>query len=373
MMAGTAIVSGMIAATPGQGGATWAVLQYLLGLRRLGWETYFIEPVADAPANVVRYCREVMTRFGFDERWALVRPGQTATIGMSRSRLTAVAASADVLLNVSGMLTDPDVLGAVPVRVYLDLDPAFVQLWHAVEGLDMRLDGHTHFVSIADAIGDPDCPVPTCGREWLPTLPPVVLAEWPVGDHLVHDALTTVGHWRGYGSVEHDGLRYGQKVHSLRPLLGLPIRTREHFLLALAIHPDETDDLAALKEHNWELADPAEVAATPDDYRRFVAGSKAEFGVAKSGYVVSRCGWFSDRSACYLAAGRPVIAQDTGFGRRLPTGKGLFAFRDAEDVLAAIEELRRDYEGQRRAARRLAEEHLDANQVLPALLGRVMR
>jgi hypothetical protein len=368
------IVSGMIAATPWQGGATWAVLQYLLGLRRLGCEVHFIEPIDDprrVPAESVRYVSETMERFGFEGRWALVPRSGAEPIGISRSELREVARGTDLLLSVSGMLADPDVLDAVAVRAYLDLDPAFNQLWHAVEGVDMRFDAHTHFVSVADAIGNPECPIPDCGREWLPTLPPVVLDEWPVASGREDRGLTTVGHWRSYGSIHHAGVHYGQKVHSLRPLLDLPRRTHARFELALAIHPDEVDDLAALEEGGWTILDPARVVATPDDYRRFVQGSWAEFGIAKLGYAVSNSGWFSDRSACYLASGRPVIAQDTGFEQRLPAGAGLFAFTTADQVVAAIEELERDYELHRDAARELAVEHLDSDRVLGSLLERL--
>jgi hypothetical protein len=283
----------------------------------------------------------------------------------------SAARDADLLLNVAGMLSDPDVLDQIPVRAYLDLDPVFTQLWEADEGVDMRLDGHTHFVTVADAIGRPGSTIPSCGRDWLPTLPPVVLEEWPVATRLEHRAITTVGHWRSYGSIHHQGVQYGQKVHSLRPLIDLPSRTSGRFGLALAIHPDETKDLDALRENGWTLLDPARVASTPDHYRRFVQGSWAEFGLTKAGYVVADSGWFSDRSACYLASGRPVIAQDTGFGRRLPTGAGLFAFSAAEDAAAAIEELQRDYERHRAAARELATTHLDSDRVLGSLVDRL--
>ncbi len=376
MSAPTVIVSGMIAATPWQGGAAWAVLQYLLGLRRLGCNVYFLEPL-DRPealsSDAPRYCAQVMERFGFADRWALIPPQGADPIGMGRERIRSAAGEAELLLNVAGMLSDADVLDRVPVRAYLDLDPVFTQLWQATEGVDMRFDDHTHFVTIADAVGVPDGAIPSCGRDWLPTLPPVVLEEWPVADRLEHRASTTVGHWRSYGSIHHDGVQYGQKAHSLRSLIDLPRRTSAGFELALAIHPDETRDLVALKENGWTILDPAAVAATPDDYRRFVQGSWAEFGLAKSGYVVADSGWFSDRSACYLASGRPVIAQDTGFGRRLPSGAGLLAFSTAEEAAAAFEELQRDYESHRAAAREVATEHLDSDRVLGALLERLCR
>ena len=374
-MGAAVIVSGMIAATPRQGGATWAVLQYLLGLRRLGCDVHFMEPVKDPTevhADTLRYVQDVTAQFGLGDRWALVPAEAGDPIGMSRAELRKAARRADLLLSASGMLLDPDVLDAVPVRAYLDLDPAFNQLWHAVEGVDMRFDAHTDFVTVGDAIGEAGCPIPTCGREWFPTLPPVVLDEWPVAGRVERPALTTVGHWRSYGSIHHDGVHYGQKVHSLRAMIDLPTRTRARFEPALAIHPHEVEDVAGLAENGWTVLDPAKVAATPDDYRGFVQGSWAELGLAKLGYVVSDSGWFSDRSACYLASGRPVIAQDTGFGRRLPVGSGLLAFSSADEAVAAVDELERDYDNHREAARQIAVEHLDSNRVLTRLLKRLL-
>ncbi len=377
----TIVVSGMVAGVPNEGGATWAVLQYLLGFSELGHDVYFVEPVPRAalrPAGTglasstnASYCAQVMTGIGFDRRWALLHEGTDTTVGLSHDELAGVCRRADVLVNLSGRLRDEELTATIPVRVYLDLDPAFTQLWHTVDGIDMGFESHTHHATVGLAVGESSCPVPTCGVRWLPTLPPVVLAQWPTAGPVVHDALTTVGHWRGYGSIEHGGVRYGQRAHSMRRLLDLPSRTRERFLLALEIHPDERSDVAALDRHGWGLLDPAGVAARPDSYRRFVQGSKAELGVAKEGYVVSRCGWFSDRSACYLAAGRPVVAQETGFSRFLPTGKGLFGFHTTDDVCAALEELYGDYPSHRRSARALAEEHLDASKVLSRLLDRI--
>jgi hypothetical protein len=376
----TILLSGMIAADPHQGGATWAVLQYALGFRRLGNDVFFVEPVAAkalqpagaplAASDNAAYFRRVVTDFGLAERSALLLAGTRETVGLTHEELVRAAGRADVLINISGLLTDEAITDRISRRVYLDLDPAFNQFWHA-QGVDVRFAGHTRFVTVGLALGRPDCPVPTCGREWVTTAQPVVLEHWPAGTEIVHDALTTVGNWRAYGSVEYGGAFYGQKAHALRPLFDLPRRTDERLLLALAIHPGETKDLAALAGGGWGLLDPARVVATPADYRRFVRGSKAEFGLAKSGYVASRCGWFSDRSVCYLASGRPVIAQQTGFGRFLPTGKGLLAFETADDVLAAIDALRRDYAGHARAARGLAEEFFDSDKVLPRLLQRV--
>jgi hypothetical protein len=321
-----------------------------------------------AQSENAKYFADVVAEFNLQGRAALLLTGTQQTVGLTYEQLLGVSRRADVLINISGMLQEQALLESIPIRVYLDLDPAFNQLWHAVQGIDMRFAGHTHFVTIGQAIGDRDCPVPTCGLTWLKTLQPVVLDRWPVARALSYDGLTTVGHWRGYGSIEHAGVFYGQKAHSLRPLFTLPTLTSEKFFLALGIHPSETKDLAALQQNGWNLIDPATVAGTPLSYQRFIQGSKAEFGVAKSGYMLSRCGWFSDRSLCYLASGRPVIAQDTGFSRYLPTGEGLFAYTGAEDILAAIAELNGAYPRHCRRARELAEDYFDSDKVLAELL-----
>ena len=318
------LVAGKAAHVPGHGGAAWATQQYVHGLRRLG--------------------HEVVLSLEVDRKF-------------------------DAVINTSGMIA-PESIAAIPIRIYLDLDPAFNQLWHE-DGIDRRFEGHTHFVTVGQAIGRDGCDVPTDRRDWIGTLPPVVLVQWPRAHGIELDALTTVANFRAYGSIGRDGAHYGQKVHSLRRLMNLPRRVPERFVLAMRVHPDERDDIAALAEHGWELVDPYVVASTPDAYRRFVQGSRAEIAITKSGYVASRCAWFSDRSACYLASGRPVVAQDTGFSRYVPTGEGLFAFGDEDGAVAAIEKIRGDYARHSRAARSIAEEYLDSDRVLMRLLERV--
>jgi hypothetical protein len=369
------LVGGMLAAVPNQGGWTWAVLQYLLGLERLGHRVFFVEPLgkaalreSDLEACAAATCfRQVTSDFDLP-RAALWLAGTQRTVGATWDELRHAAAHADLLVNISGVLTDRALVDPIPVRVYLDLDPAFTQLWETVQGIDMHLAGHTHFVTVGLAVGHAGCPVPTCGRSWLATLPPVVLDRWPVASTVVHNAFTTVANWRGYGSVEYQGVRYGQKVHSLRPLMKLPKRTSTRLLLALSIHPDEHVDLAALVENGWELVDPGEVAGTPQGYADFVRGSLGEFGIAKSGYVAARCGWFSDRTACYLGSGRPALVQDTGLENFLPLGQGLVAFRTLDEAVAGLERIQGDYARHAQAARAIAAEFFDSDKVLRRLL-----
>lgn len=366
------LLAGMVAGDPRQGGASWAVLQYVAGLSELGHEVVLVEPVAaealEPEGTVVPYFRSLPFLEG--RAAVLARDGEE-TVGLAYADLLEFARGADLLLNVSGMLRDERLLEVVPVRAFLDLDPGFNQVWQAT-GTEMGFERHSHCVTVGVRIGAEDCPIPTLGRDWIPTLPPVALAHWPVaGGPPQRDAFTSVGHWRSYGSIEHGGVHYGQRAHALRELFELPRRSGARFELALGIHPDEAGDLRALREHGWSLLDPQAVAGSPGDYASFVRGSKAELGVAKSGYVNSRSGWFSDRSACYLASGRPVVAQDTGFGEALPVGDGLLPFGSVEEAAAAVAGVEGHYARHARAARELAEQHLDSRKVLPRLLERL--
>ncbi len=197
----TILLSGMIAAVPHQGGATWAVLQYLLGFKRLGHEVYFVEPVEEGalrPAGTslthtanAAYFRQVVSDFGLKQNSALLLASTRQTVGLPYDRLRQVAHRAHILVNISGLLADESLTGRIPLRVYLDLDPAFTQLWHAVQGIDMRFAGHSHFVTVGQAIGQTDCAVPTCGLPWITTPQPIVLEHWPVAGHITYDALTT--------------------------------------------------------------------------------------------------------------------------------------------------------------------------------------
>ncbi len=362
------LVSGMVAGEARQGGATWAVLQYVLGLRRLGHEVALVEPVEEISVDSLAYLEAVAERFGLGEAALLGADGASAPV--PRRRLRELAREADLLLNVSGMLSDPELLEQIPVRAYLDLDPFFNQHWH-LQGAEMGFAAHTHFVTVATGIGDPGNEVPTLGLEWIETLPPVVLEEWTPAAGQPSLPFTTIGHWRSYGPIEHAGRRYGQRAHSLRELIELPQRTSGEFLLALGIHESERDDLEALERHGWRLADPAAVAATPDRYRDFVRASTAEIAIAKEGYVRSRSGWFSDRSACYLACGRPVVAQATGFERALPIGEGLLSFGTVEEAAAATEDVLARPREHARAAQAIASELLDSDRVLGRLLERL--
>jgi hypothetical protein len=226
-------------------------------------------------------------------------------------------------------------------------------------------------VTVGENIGGPDCTIPTCGLEWITTPQPVVLELWPPRAD-GGERFTSVASWRGpFGPIDYGGRTYGLRVHEFRKFAKLPSLSRQSFEIALDIDPAEVDDLALLRDNGWSLVDPDAVAGDPWAYRRYVQGSMAELMIAKNMYVESRSGWFSDRSICYLASGKPVLAQETGFTRFHPAGEGLLAFETLEEALAGAEEISGDYERHARAARALAEERFDSRKVLRRLLERL--
>jgi hypothetical protein len=362
------ILGGMTAGVPGHGGATWAALQYALGLRALGHDVLVLDEVHGPgdPAAREACLTALVDAYGLEGRAALLTGGG-ASLGMPYDDVLAFAAGTDLLVNLAGTVRDARVVEAVRRRLLVDLDPAFTQLWQA-QGVDVGIGAHDAFASVGLLLGTPECTVPDGGVRWAPTLPPVVLDRWPVATEEPTEGVTLIANWRSYGTIEHDGVRYGQKAHSVRALIDLPRLTAEPPRFALLIDPGEAGDIAALHRHGWVLIDAARETATPDSYARFVRASSAELGIAKEGYVVSRCGWFSDRSACYLASGRPVVAQRTGWERVLPEGEGLLGFDTAAEAADALAAVAAEPERHAAAARAFAEERLDARRVLPALL-----
>jgi hypothetical protein len=358
----------MVAGVPGHGGATWAALQYALGFAELGHEVLVLDEVHGSGdrGRRAQALEEVAAAYGVAGRIAMI-DGPGSSIGLPYRDVLAFASSADLLVNLAGTVRDGDVLDPISNRLFVDLDPGFTQLWQA-EGIDLGLSRHTSFASVGLLLGDDDCPIPTGGVEWRPTLPPVALVHWPVAENAPREGVTTIANWRSYGSLEHEGIRYGQKAHSVRKLFELPRLLGEPIRFALLIDPAETHDLRELHEHGWELLNPQLCTGTPAAYADFVRASAAELGIAKEGYVVGRCGWFSDRSVCYLASGRPVVAQRTGWERLLPEGEGLLGFATAEDAATALAEVKARPDRHRRVAREIAVEYFDSRRVLSNLI-----
>jgi hypothetical protein len=375
------VIAGSLAQKPGRGGHTWVFLQYLLGFRKIGWDVLFVDRLeADmcidesgrrvplAESWNVRYLTEVMRRFGLDRNFTLLCDGGSYTIGMSRAALLERVRGSAALINVMGFLNDEEILAAAPKRVFLDIDPGFGQMWQAL-GLHDTFGGHDAYVTIAENIGKPFCSIPTCGLDWITTRPPIVLDEWPAVTPVdsAWRPITSVVSWRGaYGPVTYQGKTYGLRPREFRKFAALPRHSVGAFELALDIHRDDSEDIELLRGHGWSLVCPDEVAVDPWSYQSYIRNSAAELMIAKNMYVDTHSGWFSDRSVCYLASGRPVLAQDTG-PTALPTGLGLLRFTTLEGAEEAAHAVRSDPERHSRAARRLAEEHFDSSTVLRSL------
>ena len=308
------ILSSVIATKCHNGGNAWAVASWIHGLRKLGFEVYFVEqidptscvdadgsPTSLADSVGLEYFSRVTQQLGLDGAAALICEPDQTSYGLTRAELLDLAGDAALLVNVSGHLTAEWLKSRPRCRVYLDLDPGFTQLWHAAGDAGARLAGHDAFFTIGENIGRPGCSIPTAGITWQHTRQPAVLDQWPV---VPADRARSLHHGRYVARAVRSGLyagqSYGSKVHELRKLMDLPDRTGQCFELALDIHPDEGRDRALLEERGWHLVDPRTVAADPFDFRDYIQGSGAEFSVAQSVYAATECGWFSDRTVCYL-------------------------------------------------------------------------
>jgi hypothetical protein len=360
-------------------------LQYLLGFQRLGWQVLFLDQLhSDSCVDEHgvacpfdrsyqrSYLLKVMERFGLGNSFALLDERGESLLGLSRSAVLERVGGAAFLMNLMGYIRDEQILERARRRVFLDIDPGFGQMWKDLQLADV-FGGHDVFVTIGENIGLPDCSIPTCGLPWITTPQPVVLSHWLSCSPLKDGPLTTVASWRGaYGPVEYQACTYGSRVHEFRKFVSLPRLTNHTFHLALDIDPAETRDLALLADNGWSLLNPRQAAGDPWSYLAFIQSSWAEFMVAKNMYVQTNSGWLSDRSLCYLASGRPVLAQDTGFARRYPTGAGLLTFSTVHQAADGVEELRRNYPRHARAARVLAEDHFCSDKVLTRLLSKLV-
>ena len=369
MTRGKILLAGAVANKAGQGGEAWVRLNWLLGLRQLGFDVHFVEQLQPgAPAGAADFFNATMQRHGLAE-CATLLDGNRAVCGLPLARVRRFAAEADALVNISGHLSHSDIFEKIRRRVYVDIDPGFTQIWHS-QGAKLGLENHDEHFTIGENIGTAECPIPTCGFAWKKVRPPVVLDAWPAVEGANFDRFTTIANWRGsYGPLEFEGRTFGLKVHEFRKCIALPHETGLPFEIALRIHPGDHKDRMALDNAGWQLTDPALASESADAFRNFVRASGAEFSVAQGVYVHTRSGWFSDRTAVYLASGRPALVQDTGFSRHLPAAKGLIAFSTPEEAAHAAREIVGDYSAHCRAAREVAEEFFDSREVLGKFIG----
>jgi hypothetical protein len=323
-----------------------------------------IDGVEDVGA-CLRWSIAVLDALGLGADHAILGENSVSLAGLPRAEVLRRARRSALVLDVNGYLGDEEIVAAAACRVFLDIDPGWSQIWRALGLTDHFTDHHAH-VTVGTRVGRDGCAIPTCGLDWIATAPPVVLDAWPASAG--GTMFTSVGTWRGpYGTIEYDGVIYGSRVHEFRAFVTLPRLANISAELALDIHAADATDRHALLDGGWRLTDPAVATADPATYRTYVQSSLAEICVAQSMYVRTASGWLSDRSACYLASGKPVVAQDTGLADAYPTGTGLVTFSTLDEAVAAVGAIRADPARHARAARAFAEEHLDSDRVITRL------
>ncbi len=367
------VTSGWGAGYPAGGGMQWLNLHYLAGLRALGVEPFWLDvlgpPKDGAPQTtsaMIDGFRAQCERFGFGGNWAVLYDGKKV-FGMAEQSLAALCNDCDLLINLCGALKQDEWLRRIRRRAYFDLDPGFTQIW--AQRWDMDLSKHNLFFTVGLNVGGPGFSIPLRGLEWQTFLPPVALEFWPAQTAAPARPFTTVAQWRGQEAVWQEEY-YGPKREEFLKFAELPRKVSQPLELALLIHESEAEDIAVLRGNGWELTNPHEVAGGLDGFRSYIQQSRGEWSVAKGGYVKSRSGWFSDRTACYLASGRPVLVQETGIAGHLPTGQGLLTFSTLEEVARGIDQINADYAAHCAAARHLAETRFAAPEVLQSILKR---
>lgn len=365
-----------------QGGGHWSCfLQYLLGLNALGHDVFWLEVLYSCgnPARDQRLIDVFFKRFeryGFKDRCALLLYDQhiaeptleiAHAYGMSRDRIRQIAQDTDMLWNFACGVQQP-LLSLFKRRVLIDVDPGHLQESAAMR--DLGILDHDVFLTIGTKIHDADCKVSTLGLTWHRFMPFVYLPMWDVAPDPSEQApFTSVTQWT-WEQLWLDGRVLSvSKRDAYLEYLTLPQKTTRPFELAANIHPkDETGDRELLLSHGWKLVDPHRVAGSPAHYQRYIRRSRGEFQCPKPIHKCLRTGWFSDRSACYLATGRPLLTEDTGFSDYLPTGLGLLCFSNLAEAIAGVAEIDGNYPKHMRAARELAEEYLSSAKWLPSML-----
>jgi len=376
------IVTGLIGQYP-LGGVTWDYIQYVLGLKRLGHDVYYFEDTGQWPYNPVEggvaedcsfnidYLQSVMDRFGLGGRWAYHFPWESQWFGLTDRKRQEVVHSADILINVSGTLAHPEHYRRIPRLVYIDSDPVFTQVKLAKGQNDFRrmIEMHDVHFSFGESLS---AAVPATGIDWHPTRQPVVLSEWQPAN-TAGTAFTTIMNWTSYKSLSFNSTSYAQKDVEFERFIDLPGMVPET-ALEIAVNNGKTrrTPRALLSHKGWHVVHPDDVCPDIDSYRSYIRSSRAEWSVAKNGYVVGQPGWFSCRSACYLATGRPVVVQDTGFSKVLPTGTGIVPFSTLQEAIEGIRDVERRYDIHRQAARDIAEHYFDSSLVLAQLLEKSM-
>jgi hypothetical protein len=374
------VVLGYIVRGP-LGGLSWHHLQYVLGLKQLGHNVLFLEDsddfpgcynpdtfeVTENPQYGLQFIKDLFNSFDLDGHWGYYDAHQGNWFGKTQQQVSAFCAKSDIVFNLSAVNPARDWWTSIPCRVFVDTDPGFIQIRHLTDpGAKALALLHNRFFSFAENIGDKSCTIPDDGIQWRATRQPLYLQAWKTALSRPTAKWTTVMQWDSYKEKEYKGQTFGMKSKSFQSFIDLPkLVLNETFELALG---GTTAPVDQLTRNGWGVISSLIPTKSPWTYQQYIKQSKGEWSVAKHGYVVSNSGWFSERSACYLASGKPVVIQETGFSNKLQTGNGLFAFTTLEESIDALNKVAKDYEYHCKEARKLAEEAFESDVVLNQLL-----
>jgi len=376
------IITGLVGQYP-FGGVIWDYIQYLLGFRSLGHQVLYLEdsgawpydPVAgtitDDCSFALQSLHKIFTDFDLSESWVYRNGADGKFHGAGEKVAREWLRHGDLLVNVSsaGWLRDYNL--RVGHRMFIDGDPMFCQIG-LLDGSNPlyagRLRDHDSHFTFGLSVGHPGCPVPVDGITWRPTVQPIALDQWPVTPVSNDAPWTTVMNWASYKPKVWGGRTYGQKNLEFNRFRDLPSKTNLPLRLAMGLGVNGQRPAQELRQLGWDLVEPQEVVPDHRAYRSFLTNSRGEWSVAKHGYVEGRTGWFSCRTACYLAAGRPAVVQETGWSRHLPSNGGVIPFTTLEEAVEGLAEVERNYSKHSKAAREIVLEFFDAKKVCQDLL-----
>jgi len=355
-------------------GHTCAIMNWALAYREFGWDVWLVEHLDDSQMEAPEegsarspqeeFWHATMAEFGFADRQCLIVNGSSPDLDDFRS----FSREADLFINFSGQFKRLDLISKRTLKCYLDVDPAFTQLWVETCGVDMGFAGHDRFLTVGTNLNGKDVLLPPSSQKWIPIVPPVV-GYWRdrIGQKTEELPWSTVSHWYGYNDLVWEGSTYGGKRNSLLELRELPKLLGAPIAIATDLERS-WGDYDEFEAAGWKILSASEICGDVDTYLRFLAGSRGELGVAKQGYIVSRGGWISDRSVTYLGFGRPVLLQDTGWTATLPAQPGLLPFRNTEEAVAGIQSIEADYAAHSKGALMLAETVFSPEGILAPLL-----
>jgi hypothetical protein len=389
------IVGGYIGLYP-TGGATWDYIQYPVGLQMLGHDVYYIEDTRQYPvfqkeslswndaSSCISYLKETMEMFGFAGKLAYRDIASGKSFGMSEHRIAEICRTADVFINISCSTYLRDEYQNISKRILIDSDPMFTQIQYAMESTGeadkkwntkFLVDNHNYLFTFGENINQDDCKIPVFDYKWYPTRQPVCLNLWKNTHSKNKYSFTSIMNWSGREKLKYQNDEWGQKDVEFEKYKSIPSifpKIRFEVVINKPLNKESYFDKDELHGFGWKILSPDEVVSNSSDYKFFIQNSEGEFSVAKETYVKSNSGWFSCRSACYLASGRPVITEETGWSKYIPQGKGLFSFNTLECAIDNIKQVTADYKFHSNQALEIASEYFDSNKVLKSMLEKIL-